>query len=336
MRPRCLAAWIAVVPAAIGCASSSFSGDAGDDAPAIADADPYDDALPVPPRLDFGYYRVDNVPSGGSSSGAEVSPWTNLAYVDWWADARAFDFAEGADMTPVLDHMAGILQRLSAAGLSFVMDVAYGGAWGPRLTKAAILGVAAPHWDRIGYVILGNELELDRATADAALAEWRSALANLGLPPRPIGITLTPAYVLGNPEMLQAAWDFIAIEAYTPACTCDSCGTGSAQQQIAAIAEQVAAMEAAIPAAHDLVMVLQGYDRNGAFTDADLLAEINRATYFDMVKGEPRYRAMLVFAWDREGSTCAGNPYPQFGHGTSELAAVRAVHQAIWDDLTAP
>ena len=81
-------------------------------------------------------------------------------------------------------------------------------------------------------------------------------------------------------------------------------------------------------------MIMQGYDRNGAFANKATLEAINRATWFQMVKGKPRYKVIAIFNWNREGSTCAANPYPTHGHGTSGLPALQAIHQEIWRDLT--
>lgn len=301
------------------------------------DAGPPDAATTThPPTLDFGYYRVDLVAAGGQSYASAVRAWTNLAYADWGTDARAFDVPEGGDMTPVRNNMAGILRRLTAEGLGVMMDVSWGIAWGPRLTKAGILQTAAPYWDSIRYLVLGDELTLTQAEADAAITEWRNALTALGLAARPIGVTLTPDAVLAGasvPGVLLADWDFIAMEAYTPACTCAACGNGTPADELAAVAASVAAQEARIPADKDLVMVLQGYDRNGAFRDITTLAALNRATYFDMVRGKPRYRAMVVFNWYREGSTCTANPYPTWGHGSSAYPSLQSAHQEIWRDL---
>lgn len=289
-----------------------------------------------PPDIDFGYYRVDRVPSGGPCHVDVVKGWTNLAYLDWWADARAFDYDPGESMDQVRANMDGILQRITEQGLYVVMDVAYGAAWGPRLTRQAILETAGPYWDYVKYIMLGDELTLTLADAESAISEFRTAMTNMGMTQRPIGVTLTPAYVLSDPEMLQADWDYIAIEGYTPVCQCGSCGMGSPQEEVAAISQHVAQQEAIIPAQIDLVMVMQGYDRNGAFTGLDALVEINRATYFEMVKGKPRYQAIIIFNWDREGSTCDSNPYPGHGHGSSGYPELQAAHQQIWQDLTTP
>jgi hypothetical protein len=263
-----------------------------------------------------------------------VRAWTDLAYVDWNADARAFDYPEGTDMSPLRAAMDGILQRVTDAGLDVMMDVSYGSVWGPRLTRQGILETATPYWERVRFIILGDELDLSLADAADALDQFRTAMRNLSLPERPIGVTLTPDFVLGRPEMLGAGWDFIAIEAYTPSCSCGSCGPGTAEEEIAVIADHVAQQEAIIPADVDLVLVLQGYDRNGAFANVDTLAEINRASYFRIVRDNPRYKAMVVFNWEREGSSCETNPYPDHGHGTSGLPQLQAVHQEIWRDLT--
>jgi hypothetical protein len=294
------------------------------------------EAPPTPPRMDFGYYRIDTVPAGGESYVRMVKGWTNLAYVDWYVDARAFDYPEGADMTQVRANMDGILQRVTDQDLLVMMDVGYGAAWGPRLTRQAIFETARPYWDRVAYVMMGDELQLSLADAGQAIDDLRTAMNNLGLPSRPIGVTLTPDYVLGNPEMLQADWDYIAVEAYTPACSCGACGDGTSEEEVQAVASHVALQEAVIPAAVDLVLILQGYDRNGAFSNIDALVEINRASYFQIARDNPRYVAMTIFAWQREGSTCPSNPYPAHGHGSSGYPQLQAVHQEIWRDLTAP
>lgn len=284
------------------------------------------------PPIDFGYYRVDNVPSGGQSYAHVVKAWTNMAYVDWYADGRAFD----SPPAQVVANMQGIMQRVTSQGLSLMMDVGYPGAWGQVLTKADILSAAAPYWGSVKYIILGDELQLTSSAANQIIAEFRTGMTNMGLEPRPIGVTLTPAYVLSDPGILQASFDFIAIEGYTPDCSCVSCGGGSTQAEIDAIAADIADQEAMIPADKSLVMIMQGYDRNGAFTNIDTLAEINRATYFQMVKGKSRYRAIAVFNWHREKSTCPGNPYPAYGHGSSGYPQLQTVHKEIWRDLNPP
>jgi hypothetical protein len=302
----------------------------GDDAPLPGDSTPQSHA----PAVHFGYYRVDLVPSGGQSYAQTVAPFANLAYVDWYADARAFDYEEGAPMGQVKQNMAGMLERVTAAGLDVIMDVAYGNAWGPRLTKQGIFNTAAPYWDRIKYVILGDELSMSRDEAEAVIVELRNGIAGAGLAARPIGVTLTPDFVLGSPDILNASWDFISIEAYTQVCSCGNCGNGTPEAEAAAVVSHIHQQEAIIPADKRLVLVLQGYDRNGAFANTPALVAINRASYFDIVKDNPRYLAMVAFNWQREGSTCAQNPAPTYGHGTSGYPQLQAVHREIWNDLT--
>ena len=50
------------------------------------------------------------------------------------------------------------------------------------------------------------------------------------------------------PEVLGASWDFENIEAYTPLCTCESCGMSGPAAEIEAIATHLAAQESRIPA----------------------------------------------------------------------------------------
>jgi len=286
------------------------------------------------PVLDFGYYRADRVPSGRESHLVRVREWTNLVYFDWYADARAHDYEAGDAMRGALRNMDGMMRRAVAADMVMVMDVSWGLGWGPLLTRGEILQTAAPYWDHVKYVLLGDELQIEVDEANALLASFRTAMTRLGLPERPIGVTLTPKYVLENPPVLGADWDYIAIEAFTPDCRCEDCGQKGARREIDAVAELIRAQEAMIPPEIDLMMIMQGYDRNGFFADIDTLAALNRATYFEMVKGNPRYRAIAVFNWDRPGTECASRPHPQHGHGSRGFPKLQEVHREIWRDLT--
>jgi len=286
------------------------------------------------PTLDFGYYNVDTIRYGFYVD--EVTSRTNLIYIGG-ADAGVSD-------TPPAELYANLrllIARAAQANLQIMLDIELGGP----LTVGAVLQAAQPHWERVKYVILADELSDPHpgcapghcytvAEINNEIDLLRRRMRNLGLDDsKPIGVTLTPDVALDD-EIVFANWDFINVEAYSQPCSCSACGAATAAPEIQAVAGRLAQAEARIPASTFLTVVMQGYDRNGAFTNLPVLTALNRATYFDMVKGDPRVRAIVVFSYGRRGNQCGTGA--GFGFGTRGHAELIAAHQEIWDDITRP
>jgi hypothetical protein len=273
------------------------------------------------PSIDFGYYNVDTARWGQLE--AEVTSWTNLLY----AGGNDAGFSETLPAERQA-NLAALVERAAAGGFEIMLDLELGGP----LTEGDVLLAAAAHWDHVSYLILGDELDMPQADADGEIALLHQRIQNLGLDDsKPVGVTLTSAVTLSS-DVVLAGWDFINIEAYTDPCSCGSCGAASASEEIAAVGDRVAQMKARIPATTELTIVMQGYDRNGAFVDIPVLAELNRATYFAMAKGDPRVKAIVIFSWARAGNTCGTGA--GFGFGSRGHPELQAVHQEIWADLT--
>jgi hypothetical protein len=273
--------------------------------------------------IDFGYYNVDTVRYGFYMN--EVTGHTNLVYIGP-SDA-------GTSETPPQERkaqLAELVQRAAAAGMAIMLDIELGGP----LTVGDVLLAARPHWNSVKYVILDDEpsdRDFTIAQVNAEIDSLRQRMRNLGLDDsRPVGVTLTPNVTLQD-QIIFANWDFINIEAYTQPCSCQSCGAGTAQAEIQAVANRVAQMKARIPSSKFLTVVMQGYDRNGAFTNIPVLAALNRATYFSMVRRDPRVRAIVVFSYGRRGNQCPTGP--NFGFGTRGHPELLSVHHEIWEDI---
>jgi hypothetical protein len=273
-------------------------------------------------NIDFGYYRVDTLQSGGGQEGNTVKAWTNTVYVG--------PVDGGTSTTPPSDRDANfraILARLAALGFNFVIDV----EMGTTLTQGAVLQAAQPYWDKVKYVVLGDELNPSTTPIDAEATALRNRIRNLGLAAKPVGVVFTPIQVLsGNVGALNL--DFVGLEAYTDQCSCSSCGNTSPEAEVQAGVDQMNRMKALIPATKIIMVVMQAYDRNGAFTATPSLIELNRATYFKMVKGDSRVKALMMFAYVRRGNQC--NTGSQYGFGTIGYPQLAAVHQEIWKDMT--
>src|SRR5262249_15633930 len=150
---------------------------------------------------------------------------------------------------------------------------------------------------------------------------------------KPVGVTLTPDTALNN-DIIYADWQFINVEAYTQPCSCQACGAATAAEEIQAVGGRTAAIKAPLPASKFLTLAMQGYDRNGAFTNLPVLTELNRATYFSMAKGDPRVRGIIIFDYSRQGNQCGTGA--SYGFGTRGHPELVAAHREIWADIVAP
>jgi hypothetical protein len=271
---------------------------------------PIPTTLPVPNHpMDFGYYRVDGVREGNFIE--EVRGWTNLVYVG------PFDYMFESPPTSPSDGIALLtagIDRLADAGFSIMLDVERGN----RLTKAAVLSAAAPHWDKVKYLILGDEISTTAAALDTEIQALKNNVTNLGLAQKPVGVTLTPNTTLSSDSVFASLLDFVNIEAYSP----DPANHGTSQQNIDTIKSLVDRMVARIPAQKRLTLVMQAYNRNNSFSPVSPdLVDLQRATYL-MVYQNTRVDAIVMFAW-------------AFGNGGSQdLPELQGPHKEIWGAIS--
>lgn len=263
---------------------------------------------PAPPGalIDFGYWYVDTVVQGQFEP--VVKAWTNLAFV--------FDRDGGTSDTPPSERMANITSicgRLAAAGFKIALDI------GPNsfLQPQQMLDAAAPSWAKVGYVLLGDEINMTVAEANAAIADAKTRMSNMGLALKPIGATLDVDTGLTS-QIVNANWDFLNIEAYVTA----DCQSGNCPEPADILACKVRVQQtmARIPAAINIAIVMQAYDLSGALTNIPILAQLNAATYFQMAKGNARVKMINMFAYSRTG-------------GSKDHPELVEEHKRIWADM---
>lgn len=270
--------------------------------------------------IDFGYYGALTIQNGAGDYTSTVKAWTNIVYLGP-ADGGVSEVPPSERKA----NLAALCLRAAAQGFNIMLDVGLGGA----LTVGDVLQCGQPVWDKVKYVILRDEPSPADFDVNLEIQLVKNRMTNLGLPIRPIGATFTPATVLTQ-NVGQYNFDFINIEAYTSPCACGGCGVSPIATEIATVKNTVQQMKALIPATKNLTVVMQGYNRNGAWSlSNEDLAELNRATWFEMVKGDSRCKAIMIFAYWRENpSSCGTN------HGTFGMPEVSAAHQEIWADMT--
>lgn len=276
-------------------------------------------SLPAPNHpMDFGYYKVNTVNFGGDLT-AEVKGYTNLTYVG------AVDY--GPFPSPASDRIAAMtaaVKKFAENNIYMMLDMEFGQV----LTQGDVLTLARPYWEKVKYICMGDDgfAPATGAALDNEITQTKTRINNLGLAMKPIGITLTPNAVLTGDLIFATQLDFVNVEAYTPSPQ----SHGGSQQNLQTVKQLVDRQIARVPAAKKVLLILQGYDRNGCFRPVSPdLVDMQDASYM-WVKDNTRVVGMLIFSYGREGAV--GDCGVEYGgsHKYSELAAR---HKAIWSAL---
>jgi hypothetical protein len=269
--------------------------------------------LPAPNHnMDFGYYKVVHRNKAGEYEQDfldEVKGFTNLTYIGG-SDFGISTSTAGERKAGMTDGIRHVAQDSS---LRMMLDFEFHTG---TLTINDVIDAAQAHWDRIAYVVAGDELDGTAAEMNEKLQLIKSAIESRSLNVPPMGATFAPATTLVTDAIFAPLLDFVNIEAYSR----DPANHGTSQQNIDAITATVNQMKARVPTNKQLGMIFQAYDRNGAFGPiVPDLTELQAATY-GMCAQDQRVFAMLLFAYGRPDGSKA-NP---------ELIPY---HKAIWTAL---
>jgi hypothetical protein len=165
-------------------------------------------------------------------------------------------------------------------------------------TWSRTLDILAPYWHRVKLIEVIAENH--SGTPTAALVEQKInslkvLLNNKGLAYKPFGITLFKEQFGAVDGIYARNLDWVSVEPYPD----NPGGAGSVAQVQAAIQN---AKNLVYAAGKQLVIHATAYDRNGAFTNIPVLADVQDATY-NMVSNDPNVLAITWFAYARPGGT---------------------------------
>jgi hypothetical protein len=256
----------------------------------VFDTGPFhDNPLPAPShRFELGYYYVDG------------------KYGDHRAD---------------VDHYTSVYMALASGG--YVSELPWGEPFSESLVNATTTGHgiylnvaapdnmlealdrAAPHWDSVKFVELADEPSWNQAETEAMITSTRDAMTARGLADRPIGVVYTRTQVLEQDAIFAAGLDYVGIEAYV-----DPPGDPASVTNIATLAAFAQSAKARIPADKNIVIVMQAYDRNGAWTDMSTLVPLQLAAY-DLARDDSRVIALTMFSYARPGGSL---DHPELAH----------------------
>lgn len=281
----------------------------------------------------LGYACIDGAFPGNPE---QVKPWTNL-YVAW----SFFGYWKtGETLAQWLPRMVACVDRAYKLGMWIYVDLdmgrqvpAYHEAMSNRTTVKRILKALLPYDDKIIAISVADEPAIDRATAISWYKKVREVMAEVGMRPHRLAITLTAKQSMyedvitiprrkadGSPK----GSDIVILELYS----------APTNQGEAANMEYVRArIDSAVPRIDPAIEVgfwLQAFNRNGAFKGEAELATLNKQTYKyardKRRNGVPLSpKIFLAFNWARQTGPDKV--------GTKWLPLVKQKHKWIAADL---
>jgi len=251
--------------------------------------DPCDDPTclpPLPPAdhpIDFGYYYVDGKYGDYRD---EVNCYTNIYYA-----LAVHNYFSDIDWWPLFQQS---LQNASDENrrihLNLNWDVV-GGEMG------RLLDMVAPFWSKVVRIEMQDEPGWSRAETESNIAQLRSMLDARGLEQRPIGVVYTQNQIRFEDAIFANGLDWVGLEAYV-----NPPGSGDSQDNVNALNDFLNMAKARVPASKDLVLVMQAYDRNGAWTNIDTLRDLQAVPYLHAYN-DPRVVAITMFSYARPGGS---------------------------------
>jgi hypothetical protein len=242
--------------------------------------------LPYPNHpMDFGYYFVEwKNPKDFGTARAEVDEYTNLYY----ASRSTYD----SDLTTPewRSLLAQSLANAQAEGKRIHLALGDESLWDD------ILDVAAPYWNHVTRIEIEDEPHLSRAQTEAMIQRLKSELAIRTLSHRPMGFVYVHNEPL--PDAIHApSLDWVGIEAYL-----DYSGSSDSQAYVEVLNKYLNSTKAQVPSGKQIVLVMMAYDRNGNWTNIDILRDLQIPVYMQAFD-DPRVVAITMFSYSRAGGS---------------------------------
>jgi hypothetical protein len=160
---------------------------------------------------------------------------------------------------------------------------------------------------------------MSRAALESLIANYKSKLASRGLPIPSLGFGASFVGEESLPDSKNAVGlDWINIEGYL-----EGPGSAASQVNIDNLSARVGQRMSEVPSGKKIILTMQGYDRNGAWTNIDTLRDLQIATYL-LVRNDPRVISLYVFSYARQDP----NVPPTYG-GTRFHPELKTPHRLI-------
>lgn len=166
------------------------------------------------------------------------------------------------------------------------------------LSPAALsgLGVANGYWSQITAIYF-DEMNLSKAQMESLIADYKAWETANGLAHKPIWANFTRDQYDGLTGYQATTIDVVGFELYQ----------GAAQQNnpiLTTLLQNSINTILALISGKQFFVVVQGFDRNGAWTNYDTLKTI-QSSWWPSLYNNPAFKAVFIFSWLRPGGTAS-------------------------------
>lgn len=177
---------------------------------------------------------------------------------------------------------------------------------------AIVLDKVAPYWDKVQFIDIADEPKWDKSTTKQMLAKVRGLISERGLSAKPLGMTyftdrLSDEFNATNNECLTIppvdssgrpkGPDFVGLECYCPAP-----GSQNFMENNSLVKQNVRSARGRLHPDTKVVLIGQGYSRNGLWTDENTLVKLQNVPYKLALESD-RTLALLYFSYGRKSGT---------------------------------
>ena len=213
------------------------------------------------------------------------------------------------------------------AGKRFWIDMGmYDSASETREWVRKQLAILKPRWGKVESLELRDEPHSwSRAKIDSLARMVKAEVATAGLTQKPVSATFGDVPILRDSRWTAPALDRVGIEAYRLPVAGET-PTRARLRMAAHIKKQVRRVEDLAPL-KKINIVVQGYDRNGAWRNMPTLVAVQRPAFEAAADLEKRQKlgVLLIFDWGRFGVGVDG----KMSYGTRGYTALKAEHAAL-------
>lgn len=190
---------------------------------------------------------------------------------------------------------ASAIRHAAEAGKYLLLNLYMG--MSRRVPTPKTVAQAKPYWDQVIGLDLADEPDWTKEEVIENVAGVRRTMESKGVEVKPVGVTLEyrEQVFTEAKRYINAGIDFVCLEAYL-----DPPGIVDPAQAATKLRESLWKQIAMFPESIDIVLILQAYTRNGAWT-AGLasLEEMQRATFAVGAELGDRCLALTAFAYAR-------------------------------------
>src|SRR3989344_2626988 len=253
--------------------------------------------LPAPNHpMWFGYYHVDSQYGDFKN---EIKDYTNIQII----------LEESWIRPPTVTNLD--IQRLNEAfdeSIELGHKVVYMPAKDPNNWNQSV-NLAKPYWNQIEFIYLYDEPGWNKGTTEQQISNFKQLVSAAGLSQKQIAINYTSAQILNGDSHQANNLDIVGIEAYMDISQQNSANLVSdLNKQLDQLKQKTGNKK--------LFIVIQAYDRNGAWTNLDSLISIQTPPYLKAYN-DSRVIGLFAFSYARPG-------------GTKDTSILKQSHREIW------